>query len=316
MAPPEVKDENKSNFPISILCKLIHPYSGERETLTAFLTNCQNALELSSEGQRQLIIKFIIAQLQGKAQIACSNKVFDSFDELKSFLKQNFGEKKHYNHLLLDLQSCKQQSSETVSQFALRIETCLTDLQTELHNSTIPHYELPGRLAGTDDLAMHTFVLGLGPRISNMVRCRNPTDLNSAINLAIEEEKLQKLLYDSKSKMCKVCNKSGHLESQCYFKNKNKQSYNVNYSATSTSQTAKSASPRREPAVSQSQERPTCRYCRNVGHTIDECRKRIYNNSRKHANSSYPATRSNHVQSDEQVVNESISFNNEQDNLN
>lgn len=192
---PNINELVIEEFSISVLCKFINPYKGDRETLTAFLTNCQNALDLASASQKTLLFKYIIARLEGKAQIACSNKIFENFESLKIFLKQNFGERKHYNHLLIDLQSCKQTSNETVAQYALRIETCLTDLQSEIHNSDSYKKDLPGRIAMTEDLALHTFSLGLHPRIGNMVRCRNPKNLNSAINIALEEEKIQNLVY-------------------------------------------------------------------------------------------------------------------------
>lgn len=276
------KSESKSTallseqFPIQVLCNFINTYSGERDTLPAFLTNCKNALDLASESQKELLLKFIVSKLDGKAQIACSNKVFDTFEDLKNFLKQNFGERKHYNHLLLDLQSCKHQPNETVAQYALRIETCLTSLQSEIHNSDSLKKELAGRIAMTEDLALYTFTLGLQSNIGNIVRCRDPKTLNAAINIAIEEEKILNLAKNTsvKSKYCKNCNKIGQVESECYGKLKRDmqrsqfqvhsrpQNNNYNYKLQNANTTV------------------TCRYCKNVGHDISQCRKRQYNNSR------------------------------------
>lgn len=255
-------------FPINVLCNFINPYRGDRETLTAFLTNCQNALDLASPTQRTLLFKFIIAKLEGKAQIACSNKLFENFDALKAFLKQNFGERKHYTHLLLDLQSCKQQSNESVSQFALRVESCLTDLQSEIHNSDSLKRDLPGRIAMTEDLALYTFFLGLHPRLSNNVRCRNPKTLNGAINIALEEEKIQNLLFKTIVKAkCKICGKPGHSESECSKRYKQ------------MSQPHSSFEP--QPSTSQHlNSQVSCRYCKKPGHDITQCRKRKYNNEK------------------------------------
>ncbi|PZC83506.1 hypothetical protein B5X24_HaOG207489 [Helicoverpa armigera] len=267
-------------YPIQVLCNFITPYQGERETLSAFLTNCQNALDLASDSQKFLILKFIISKLQGKAQVACSNKIFDNFEDLRTFLRQNFGERKHYNHLLLELQSCKQLPNETVAQYALRVETCLTDLQSEIHNSNSLKKELAGRIAMTEDLALHTFCLGLHPNISNIVRCRDPRNLNAAISIATEEEKIYK--YSVKSS-CKVCNKMGHSESECRFRIKQskipyptKQYYNANKFRNPHELPTRNPY---EPSSSSSQP-VICRYCKNIGHDISQCRKRQYNNSR------------------------------------
>lgn len=76
-------------FPIQVLCHFIQPYIGDRESLNAFLTNCKN--NLASSSQKTFLLK-CISRLEGKTQIACSNKVFDTFDALKSYLQQNLGE--------------------------------------------------------------------------------------------------------------------------------------------------------------------------------------------------------------------------------
>lgn len=266
-------------FPINVLCNFISPYKGERETLTAFITNCQNALDLASPSQTVLLTKYILSRLEGKAQIACSNKIFEDFDQLKCFLKQNFGERKHYNHLLLDLQSCRQSANETVAQFALRVESCLTDLQSEIYNSESLKRDIPGRIAMTEDLALFTFTLGLHPRLSNNVRCRSPKSLNDAINVALEEEKIQNLLYKTSMKpKCRVCGKPGHSDSEC----RERQKRTGPPHAPSDPQPSTSFNNSR----SSSNNQLFCKYCKNKGHDITQCRKRKYNNERRNISNS------------------------------
>lgn len=266
-------------YPIKILCDFIDTYKGDRETLPAFLTNCQNALGLASESQKKLILKYILSKLRGKAQIACSNKVFEDFESLQSFLRQNFGERKHYNHLFFELQSCRQQDNESVSQFALRLETCLTDMQSEIHNSETLKKDLSGRIAMTEDLALHTFTFGLHSSLRNMVRSRNPKTLNDAINIAIEEEKIYNFTLKVSPKTiknCTFCNRTGHLESQCIKKKRS-------LSQPSTSFTAKTqtfSDSRTQSKPSQAKD-VVCAYCNKTGHHISQCYKRQYNNSRK-----------------------------------
>lgn len=281
-------------FPIQVLCNFIQPYKGERETLPAFLTNCSNALTLATENQKTLLLKYILSRLEGKAQIACSNKVFDTFDALKNFLQQNFGERKHYNHLLIDLQSCKQLPNETVAQYALRMESCLTALQSEIHNSETLKKDLPGRIAMTEDLALHTFCLGLHPRLSNMVRCRSVKTLNSAINVALEEEKIQNLLYKNvtKIKSCKICGRSGHSETECIHRQKRGNSVSPSFTEPKPSTSGYNTQ-------SQSQSQESCRYCKKPGHHISQCRKRKFNNEKyKHFNSNPSSNSVHHISSE------------------
>lgn len=262
-------------FPINVLCNFISPYKGERETLTAFLTNCQNAIDLASPSQTVLLNKYILSRLEGKAQIACSNKIFEDFNQLKCFLKQNFGERKHYNHLLLDLQSCRQTANETVAQFALRVESCLTDLQSEIYNSESLKKDISGRIAMTEDLALFTFSLGLHPRLSNNVRCRNPKSLNDAINVALEEEKIQNLLYKTSIKpKCRICGKPGHSDAECREKQKR------------TGPPHAPSDPQPSTSLHNSGSQLFCKYCKNKGHDITQCRKRKYNNERRNTSNS------------------------------
>ncbi|KAJ0177013.1 hypothetical protein K1T71_007022 [Dendrolimus kikuchii] len=184
-----------SELDLNTLFKFIKAYDGSRETLNSFLVNCENAYELASETQRTILFKYILSQLNGKAEIACSIKEFSSWEQLKEFLKNQFSERKHYSHLLTELQESRQGPQENVSQYALKVETHLSQLLTEISLANTKSKELPGRTAAMEDLALHHFLMGLHPRISNIVRCRSPRTLNEAINLAVSEERIQQTLY-------------------------------------------------------------------------------------------------------------------------
>lgn len=267
---PETEQTEK--LTLNFITKLIKPYSGDRETLAAYLTNCDNAVALATPSQREILCKFILSQLEGKAQLACSFKTFDNWNNLKTFLKTTFGEKKHSTHLLLDLQNCKQKSDETVTQFALRVESCLTRLQADIHNSCAEKLLLPGKIAAMEELALNTFMLGLNYNLSNIVRCRNPSDLNDAITHAVEEEKIFKLnrVAQKPNKNCSVCHKSGHSSNECYRRKREP------FQKTYHFQT-----PNSNPNQSKGQIPTVCAYCKNAGHHINECRKRQYNNERR-----------------------------------
>lgn len=256
-------------IPLNTILKFIKPFSGDRDKLTAFLRNCDSAISAAASSQEEdLILKYILSQLEGKAETACSIKDFDSWGSLKEFLKTQFGERKHYAHLLTELQDCKQGNQETVSQFSLRVETCLQKLLTEVTVSNTRKMELAGRLAAMEDLALHTFTLGLHPRISNFVRCRDPRNLNEAINCAISEEKIQQFSYrnDFRPKPVEQTpnRHNSHIRTQSRPNNDNQRPSSSSY---------------REP--------PFCRYCKKIGHVLENCRLRDYNN-KKNSNGAQP----------------------------
>lgn len=266
----------------NMLTKFIKTYDGDRSRLAPFLTNCNNAMQLARPEQQDILFKFILSQLEGKAEAVCSLKYFKDWPELKSFLKSTFGEVEHRDHLLLDLQTCKMKGNEDVSQFSLRLESCLTRLQTDITHSTVKKSELEGRIASTEDLALHTFLLGLPTTLSTIVRCRNPQTLNEAIDLAIQEEKLQNYVRISRHSdpktiiSCNKCGKTGHPTHKCFLNQR--PIYNIY---------RKPLPPSSNLVNSNNSNIIICNYCKNPGHDISNCRKRQYNNTKRQlANSS------------------------------
>ncbi|CAH4034444.1 unnamed protein product [Pieris brassicae] len=124
-----------------------------------------------------------------------------------------------------------------------------------------------GRTAAMEELALHHFQMGLSPRISNIVRCKSPKSLNEAINIAISEEKIQQFLFKTNSHKEKFAKVSIH----------------------------KSDPP---PTSSNPKSIPFCRYCKNSGHTLENCRKREYNNKFKSQNPRTPQRVHNLIQQD------------------
>lgn len=247
---------------INTLFKFIKPYDGSRDKLNSFLNNCENAYKLASSTQKSILLNFILSRLEGKAETAASIKDFDSWETLSSFLQSQFGERKHYAHLLSELQDAHQLTGESVSQYSIKIETCLAQILTEITLSNKKKTELSGKTSAMEDLALHSFLMGLTPKIGNLVRMKNPISLNEAINYAISEEKIQILL----SKRNPYQNRSIQKPTNSYDRPRPNVVHNVAQSPVSSP--------------------PVCRYCKNIGHTIDICRKREYNNNRARNNTS------------------------------
>lgn len=240
----------------SILFKFIKPFDGSREKLQSFLNNCDNANKLASTTQKPILLNYILSRLEGKAESAASIKDFNEWEQVKSFLQSQFGETKHYAHLLSELQELQQQPDESVSQYSLKIESCLAKLITEITFSNKKRTELVGKISAMEELALHSFLMGLSPKICNLIRMKNPSTLNEAINFAISEEKIQALL-----------SKRRNL-------NRPPQKLNTTQNRSKSNTTHNSGKPQSSP--------PICRYCKFEGHTIENCKKRQYNNNKKY----------------------------------
>lgn len=266
---PTPRSSKSDNAPLlevdlNTLLKFIKPYNGSKDTLNSFLLNCNNAYDMATEAQRPIIFKYILCQLEGKAEIACSIKEFKKWPQLKDFLKTQFSERKHYSHLLADLQETRQMSNESVTQYSLRVETCLSQLLTEISLSDTTLKELPGRIAAMEDLALHHFTIGLNPRVSNIVRCRAPKNLNQAINIAVSEERIQQCIFK----------RSLPSEARPNITNRPRFSPRPQW----RNPDRLSGYPQPQPGPSRQSEHPFCRYCKTLGHDIKDCKKREYNN--------------------------------------
>lgn len=268
--PKEIKDEEfqvkMSEIDLNVLIKFIGTFDGSRDTLIPFLNNCRNAINLATTLQQDTLFKYILSRLTGKAESVCAIKEFTKWSQLEDFLKTQFGDRKHYAHLLADLQSCKQSATENVSQYSLRIESCLSKLLTEI-NISIPTKkkdELSGRVATMQDLALNRFMMGLDPRLATIVRCRDPSTLNEAINFASAEEKILGITYKKNPFQHNFNSFHSRPQGQTLTRPQG-QSYFTK--------------PQGQAGPSNSQA-PVCRYCKNIGHTIENCRKREYNNRR------------------------------------
>lgn len=275
-----------SEIPLNVILKFIKPYDGSRDKLNAFINNCTNAITLSSASQEPIILKYIISQLEGKAELACSIKEFSNWPSLQDFLKAQFGERKHHAHLLSELQDCRQTATESVSQFSLRIESCLSQLLTEVTMSCSKKLELPGRLAAMQDLALNSFIMGVNPKISVILRCKSPKNLNEAINIAISEDKLQQF---SNKKPVEVL-KQGFPKRAYFPGNPKAGTSNYNDQPNSFNKPKPSFD---TPVV--------CRYCKIPGHTLEQCRKREYNNKRFNFNNNTSTRPVNFLENNEGV---------------
>lgn len=263
-------------LPITFLIKFIKPFDGNRDELCSFIADCNKAFSLASMKQRLILLDYIQTQISGKAKAACVNRKFVTWDELKEFLKTMYQDVKHYSQLLCELTNLRQYSSEQVSQFSLRVETCLKKCINSIQQNSNNTKTLTGKLEMLQEIAINRFIYFSQPSISNALRIRDIKTLNEAISIAISEERVMNM-YHIKNKIDIT------------------QDRKINYSSTNcknngTNQTQpysqKSSNSKMGFQNNSTQNTLQCRYCKTKGHLIENCIKREYNNSRK--NNSYP----------------------------
>lgn len=139
--------------------------------------------------------------------------------------------------------------------------------------------------------ALRAFVEGLNEPVRLIIKASRFNQLQDAIQAAVEEEKShqvkkQNLSNNKDFPKCKICGKNNHHTNQCYFREQTSSSLNNGRSNNQQQPHSSNNSNNQSGTV-------VCRYCKKIGHSIDVCRKRIYNNSRQISNSNTAVTGSN-----------------------
>lgn len=189
---------------------------------------------------------------------------------------------------------CKQEHKETVVSYSQRIENCLV----RLTNSLDPNLKSEERSANVKLLrsqALTIFLMGLNRDLNIVVKSQRPNTLEDAISLAQAEEKEQlarrEIERHSNTSYFKPSN--SHYSRPPHYNINKAQTYNFNsrplqHKTFSSHPISFNSNPKPNfNFQSPSQVPPKqCRYCKNLGHTIQECRKRQYNNSMRNQNRS------------------------------
>ena len=254
---------SSNTFSMEFLCRLIpNTFDGNRFELGQFLANCNNANQLASDDQKNPLLFYILSRICGKAKEPLSNQSFDNWDELKSSLKILYQDKKHYVQLMEELNNCKQNSKETINEFFQRLETIVSRLIASTQQTCNIPAEIPGKLKMLNEIALNRFVYHSKPEISQMLRWKDFDSLNSVYSAAVSEERAIAMTRNL-NQYCKNCKTNTHDTRNCF---KTKQYTNTTHVLYTNNQ-------------------KICRYCKNKGHTIEECRKRQFNNSKTFNNS-------------------------------
>lgn len=261
---PETKVLPSSEIDLGTLLKLIPDFNtSDNSKVYNFIRSCDSAFQYASNSQKSILLTYALNKLTGPGSSDVHSKQFFKWDDLKQFLIQKFSQTKTLAHLTLELQSLFQKPQESITNFFLRVDLCrskiIEKLTAEITDSTIE-----GRLATTEETALNVFVNGVRSDIGMMLRVREFKTISDAGNFAIQEEKIRNM----------------NTAREMLYRNSMPSSFSRKpASALPVHQPSKFPPP--NPVYTHQQ----CNYCKKPGHSIQDCRKRAYNNSLKQSNS-------------------------------
>lgn len=263
--------------------RMVPEFSGGiDEKLIFFLNACELVVEITPVANQDIMLRTILNRIKGQAYEVIKYEEITSWGMLKNLLKTTYDKPINAAYLQIELFSAKQRYKESIIEYATRIRNLV---QAVSEGSTQGKSTSDALAVKTSirEQALLVFLEGINDNMKKvMVKSKNPSTLEQAIQIAIIEDKnitpseVKNNNNRAKGEVqkynrgnCHTCGKYGHYARDCRFKNGNPR----NNSKPSTS-------------------RPTanayliCTYCSKKGHTIDKCYKKKNKDKRDKGESS------------------------------
>lgn len=264
---------------VNLALKMIPEFHGDRENLHKFISCCDVVSAMATtRNDAEMFMNIIKTKLTGVAYNLVKYKTYESWNELKVILQEQYLEHRTFAQIQTELLNSKQGYNEDVRSFANRLERLTCDLNDACIASEGP---VAARVIQNlnNKSCLKAFVEGLRDPIKLIIKASRYDTFPRAVEAGCEEERnikpyLRKPKFQSSKNTnndrCFKCGKSGHIASNCYSNTGNFSRY----------PTFPSVPIKREINISQAES--VCRYCKRPGHELENCRKRQYNNARKH----------------------------------
>lgn len=298
--------------------KSIPQFDGYNIPLTQFVRACRRAKEIVLPSSEQNLTKLLINKLRGRAYYAVEDKPCDSVSQLIDLLTAAFGSCKTIDQYRRELSTIYLKPHEHILDYISRVKDLRSAILDAERRETGPLDECKQRK--TDKLTARSFCdeLPLEYRLQMRSYLHSfPFEAFASAKTISKRLELNKRRYGIKERIDPDRRNDYPRRPSTYaialrpFKDNSPRERAPN--TTPRSAPAKASSPRDQPeppayknrdtrndnanaVQTRRDEQPTkwCRYCKNPGHEIEECRKREYNNARRNEqeNATSPAGRS------------------------
>lgn len=311
---------NYIHFSIRDALEAVPNFDGDNIAFSHFVEGCEEALSMIAPSQEIILVRAIRNKLKGDAHRSILGRVFSSLQGLVEFLRSKYGPRETVYEAQARLAYICQKNDEKVSAYANRVREIgkrIIDAQKRQSNGISQDFK-----TSMEEHLRVCFLRGLNPEIH--VKITKEGTFEELESRAIDAEReletiktIRQVVLGEKTSVdnkrvtntsvrrvgtepltCQYCHKIGHTADRCRLINQPR--YN---SSTKTNMTNNSSNNQRhnntripppQRGVSENLNntpRVECRYCKKVGHVIEDCRKRIFNNQ----------FRNNQAQGNEQI---------------
>ncbi|KAL4108059.1 hypothetical protein QTP88_018316 [Uroleucon formosanum] len=169
---------------------LVPRFNGENpQDVYPFFSACDFVIKTVDEECRPILLQAILTKLAGKAFAITQHREVKSWDSLRELLTVTFCAKRTPGYLQLELSTTRFKSGETIQEYSSRVEKLLH----ELCNVSTSKRTITEAKAVHDyikETTLTTYIEGLPDSIRNIIKSRNPSNLEDAMKVSLEEEKI------------------------------------------------------------------------------------------------------------------------------
>nr|XP_034174769.1 uncharacterized protein LOC117601733 [Osmia lignaria] len=295
----------ESNRPISIrdAADIVPPFDGHNISVYQFTKNCLNARGMISPNAEYGLVQLIKNKLCGQALRVVLSGDYNTIEQLITVLKSRFAPLYSSIQLCGDMSKLAQMPNEAVVDYSSRVSSILLQIQN-CNEIEVPEYTQQYN-ASAEANAVKAFLTGMKPEIFSRIRNCEFNTLDEAISAAIKGEA------EYKENMMRMKLTEGYTQaiqcSNCFGSqwiqpNRVPQNQTPVNQRQNTGQRQGTGQPPAfqhpanqplanltfQPPVNQPpsnwyqgtanwrRQPPICAYCQNIGHTIEQCRKKAY----------------------------------------
>lgn len=217
----DIEDNTKmaGKFDFTVFKSLVQEFDGNSKNLGRFIQCCELMLTDLEPEEKVIFMKHLICKLQGAAYELYRLKNYEDWSTLKEDLIKRFSKSKPIENIQTELRAIKQELGESISAYAEKINIKLYELTQASKTILINGAGADNHFAVLNNkIAYRVFVEGLLPDMKLLIKARNYTTLEEAIQGALEEEtyKSDSKKYQTQIKIiCYKCKKPGHTSVQC-----------------------------------------------------------------------------------------------------
>lgn len=171
------------------LTKLIPIFDGDKRELNLFLRKCEYiiGMYIGNEAQNLYIYHAITSRLAGNAAALLSEREdVMSWTNLRELLIQHFGEQRNEQCLAIELETIKIKQGESFLEFCNRVQSIRSMLLAKVNESNDENIRA-SKLIIYNNLSLNVFLYNLPEHLVRIVRLKNPTTLENALSIVLEE---------------------------------------------------------------------------------------------------------------------------------